>query len=80
MTFVRPAHDERDLKRLNTLQQNQIRPEFLQQVNSLREKILSKATAKQLKGVNLNTRMYVSMLQKYVEAINQGSVPNISTA
>jgi len=80
MTFVRPAHDERDLKRLNSLQQNQIRPEFLQQVNNLRDKILAKANAKQLKGVNLNTRMYVSMLQKYIEAINSGSVPNISTA
>lgn len=80
MTLVRPVNEESQLRKLNTLENNQIRPEFLRQVNTLREKILSKATAKQLKGVNLNMRMYVAMLQKYVEAINAGSVPNIATA
>jgi len=80
LTFVRPANDENELRRLATLNNNQIRPEFLKQVHSLRDKVISKATAKQLKGVNLNMRMYFAMVNKYVEAINQGSVPNISTA
>ena len=80
MTFVRPANDERDLRKLNSIPGSQIRPEFTKQVNVLRDRVLSKATAKQLKGVNLNMRMYIAMLQKYVEAINSGSVPNIATA
>ena len=80
MTFVRPANDERDLRRLAQLQNNQIRPEFTKQVNGLRDKIFNKATAKQLKGVNLNMRMYIAMTRKYVEAINEGSVPNIASA
>jgi len=80
MTFVRPANDERELRKLNSVPASQIRPDFMKQVNALREKILSKATPKQLKGVNLNMRMYIAMVTQYIDAINQGSVPNISSA
>jgi len=80
MTFVRPANDERELRKLNSVPTNQIRPDFMKQVNALRDKILTKATAKQLKGVNLNMRMYIAMVNQYIDAINQGSVPNISSA
>jgi len=41
---------------------------------------LTKITAKQLKGVNLKPRMYFATVSKYVEAINTGGIPNISTA
>ena len=65
---------------MNDLPDQSIRPEFLKQVNALRDKVLTKAKPKQLKGVNLNPRMYVAMVKKYVDAINEGQVPNISTA
>lgn len=80
MTMVRPVQDERQIQSLNNLPDNQLRPEFLQQLNGLREQVLSKVTPKQLKGVNLNIRMYFAMVEKYVDAINEGSVPNISSA
>lgn len=80
MTFVRPADREDDLRKLSNLPNNRLRPDFLREIGVLKEKIMSKVTPKQLKGVNLNMRMYIAMVEKYVEAINQGSVPNISSA
>jgi hypothetical protein len=80
ITFVRPVGEEKELKVLNSLPDNKIRPEFTNQVNVLREKILSKTTCKQLKGVNLNFRMFIAMVGKFLDSINSGGVPTISTA
>ena len=80
LTIVRPVNEEYALKRLDRLDDGQIRPEFLAQLKKLKEKILSKITPKQLKGVNLTPKMYFSAISKYVEAINNGAVPTISTA
>jgi hypothetical protein len=46
----------------------------------LREKILNNAKAKQIKGVNLNSRMFFAMLKRYIDALNQGSPADISSA
>jgi hypothetical protein len=80
ITAVRPVNEEFALQKLDRLQDGQIRPEFLNQLKRLKEKILSKITPKQLKGVNLTPKMYFAMVEKYVEAINNGAVPTISTA
>jgi len=52
----------------------------LGQLKKLKEKILTKINPKQLKGVNLTPKMYFNMVEKYVEAINNGAVPTINTA
>ena len=65
---------------MDRLQDGQIRPEFLAQLKKLKEKLLSKITPKQLKGVNLSPKMYFSAISKYIEAINNGAIPTISTA
>ena len=80
MTLVRPVNDEQGLKNLNRLSNKQLRPEFMDQLNGLREKILAKVTPKQLKGVNLNIRMFFAMVENYVDAINTGQLPTISSA
>ena len=80
LTLVRPVEDEKLIQKLNSLSDTQLRREFLDQLNFLREKILAKLTPKQLKGVNLNITMYIAMVEKYVDAINKGQVPNISSA
>jgi len=80
LTAVRPVNEEFALQKLDRLQDGQIRPEFLTQLKRLKEKILTKITPKQLKGVNLTPKMYFAMVEKYVEAINNGAVPTINTA
>ena len=80
VTMVRPCEDEHDLRRLNSLPDAKIRPEFLKATHLIKEKILNKCTPKQLNGVNLTSRMFVAMLQRHIDALNSGELPNIATA
>lgn len=79
-TMVRPVEEESDLKKLNSLGKNKLRKEFLAELKALKEKIFLKTTPKQLNGVNLNSRMFCNMMRCFVEAINKGAIPNISSA
>lgn len=79
-TMVRPVSEESDLKKLNSLPKNKLRKEFLAELKTLKEKIFLKCTPKQLNGVNLNSRMFCNMMRSFVEAINKGAIPNISSA
>jgi len=42
--------------------------------------VLTKCSPKQINGVNLTVRMYCMMVKRYVDAINSGQIPSISSA
>jgi hypothetical protein len=54
-----------------------LRPEFVEQALNLRKKVLTNAKPKMIKGEYLDGTMYVSMINSYLIAINNGGVPNI---
>ena len=80
MTMVIPCLQEQDIKRLDTIPRERMRPEFLDQINVIRLKVYQQCGAKKLNGSYLNSRMYVKLAEEYVKAINQGSVPMIQNA
>ena len=80
VTLVRPVFDEKELQQLNNLPLTKIRPEFLNGLNLIRSKILAKCKPNQINGVNLSPEMYCAMVQKYIQAINLGQIPTISSA
>lgn len=80
ITMVLPCFDEKDIKRLDTLPKDSIRPEFNSQVNKIRNKIFTQCGPKKLNGTYLNSRMYLKMVAEYVKSINSGSVPMIQNA
>ena len=80
VTMVRPVVEESDLQRLNTLSNHRLRKEFMAQLNMLKQKILAECDPKQLNGVNLNARMFSGMMRNFIDSINKGGVPNISSA
>ena len=49
-TIVRPVENESDLQRLNCLENEKIRPEFLEQIEILREKIFMNVKPKNFEG------------------------------
>lgn len=53
------------------------RPEFRQQVDTLRNRIYKKTRPKVLNGKTLTGEMLLELCIAYTEAINTGSVPNI---
>jgi len=65
---------------MNSLPKSKIRKEFMDGIEMLRRKILSKCEAKTLNGTNLNPRMFFNMVQSYCDLINKGGIPNIQTA
>lgn len=79
-TMVRPLLKEGDLQNLDKMDMMKLRPEFYEQVMSLRKKILEKMKPKTLNGKNLSGDMYIGLMTSYVKAINEGTVPNIEDA
>lgn len=59
---------------------DQLRPEFVQQMELLRAKIFKKVKHKQLNGKTVTGKMLLELTQAYTTAINEGSVPNIQNA
>jgi hypothetical protein len=57
-----------------------MRPEFIKQVEQLREKIFRKVKPKVLNGKFVTGEMLLELADAYTESINSGSVPNIQSA
>lgn len=76
-TMVRPVENERDLQNLQQMDDSQFRPEFSEQLKSLRNRIYKKTKPKMLNGKHLSGAMLLELCEVYTEAINKGSVPNI---
>ena len=79
-TLVRPLVDEQNLQNLESMDFDQLRPEFVEQMMTLRKHILTKIKPKQIDGKKLDGSMYLGLIQSYINAINTGSVPNVQNA
>jgi hypothetical protein len=62
-TLVRPLMGEDQLQSLEKLPFDKLRPEFLDQVLSLRKKVLSKVKPKIFKAKYLNGEMFVNVIK-----------------
>lgn len=80
ITLVRPLVNEENLQKLDQMDLDQLRPEFFEQVMTLRKRILTRMRPKLLNNKMLSGEMYVSLVRSYLAAINNGSVPNIENA
>jgi hypothetical protein len=81
-TLVRPVDEERDLQALahpeSYMGENTIlKPEFVSQIDEFRNFILNQITVKSVGDISLSGGDYISVVVKYVEAINDGAVPKI---
>lgn len=79
-TLVRPVTDEQQLQNLANLDDTQLRPEYKNQVNELKDLIYEKCVPKKMHGQTLTGPMLVELTRSYVDAINNGAVLTISTA
>ena len=79
-TLIRPISNEGDLQKLETIDQKELRPEFLEQIDMLRNKVLNNIKPKTLNSRLLNGEMLVALIESYVLAVNKGAVPNIENA
>lgn len=78
--MIRPLTNEENLQILEKMDLNDLRPEFTEQVMTLRKKVLNRIKPKMMHGKKLNGDMLLNLTRNYVDAINKGAVPNIETA
>ena len=71
-TLVRPVHDENELRNAGHLLDEDLRPEFLQQVSSFRDSVFRHVRAKELFGSVMNGSLLADMLGRYVDSLNGG--------
>ena len=79
-TMIRPVTNEELLQNLEQVEEEKFRPDFVDQVVHLRKKVIHCVKAKTLNGSQLSPEMFLILAQNYVDAINQGAVPNIENA
>lgn len=80
MTMVRPIDDENNLRNIQHLSDNQIKPDFLNALNSIRNKIYKNCNQKVINGIGLNANMMIVYLKQFIESFNSGKLPVIQTA
>jgi len=78
--MIRPLTNEENLQNLAKMQLSELRKEFVEQVISLRKKVIQRVKPKMLNGKALSGSMLLTLADSYVTAINHGAVPNIESA
>ncbi|CAK9113682.1 Guanylate-binding protein 1 (GTP-binding protein 2) (GBP-2) (Guanine nucleotide-binding protein 2) (Interferon-induced guanylate-binding protein 2) (p67) [Durusdinium trenchii] len=76
-TLVRPVLEEADLRRLDTLPESDLRPEFVRGMHGIFDTIKAETGTKKMAGQSLSGPMLALFLSSCLEAINGGAVPNI---
>jgi hypothetical protein len=78
--MVRPIVDEKKIQSLNSIPIEDLRPEFVQQSVSLRNKIINGMIPKKINGSLIDGATWMELAQQYVNAINDGTVPSIESS
>jgi hypothetical protein len=80
VTMIRPLTDEGGLQTLANKPMSDLRPEFVEQVYSLRRKVLGRVKPKKINGKPLNGAMFWNLITSYVQSINKGAIPSIESS
>ena len=78
VTLIRPVDSEEDLKRLNKIPYNNLKPEFKMEFKVLKDKIFKEALPKKLNGKKLTGPALATLIEEFVKVINSGKIPNIN--
>ncbi len=77
MTMVRPCQEEDDLQNLDNMDNQELRPVFVEQMEEIREKLMAQVRIKDYLGHSVTGNMLVALAKQYVVAINAGVAPVI---
>ena len=78
VTLIRPVDSEDDLKKLNMIPYNNLKPEFKMEFKILKDKIFKEALPKKLNGKKLTGPSLATLIEEFVKVINSGKIPNIN--
>lgn len=78
--MIRPLTNEDELQNLEVMELEELRGEFVEQVMELRKKVMTRVKPKTINTKPMDGYLWGSLTEKYVEAINEGVVPNIQSS
>ena len=78
VTLIRPVDSEDDLKKLNMIPYNNLKPEIKMEFKILKDKIFKEALPKKLNGKKLTGPALATLIEEFVKVINSGKIPNIN--
>ncbi|XP_013405776.1 guanylate-binding protein 2-like [Lingula anatina] len=79
-TLCRPVEEDSKLHTLDTLNTEDLKPEFVQQSKHFKEWILKQKMQMNVGGCIISGRRLLQLAQSYVGAINDGAVPCVQSA
>mmetsp|Transcript_10166 Transcript_10166/g.32033 ORF Transcript_10166/g.32033 Transcript_10166/m.32033 type:complete len:807 (+) Transcript_10166:113-2533(+) len=80
VTIVRPVADEADLRNVQRLPYESLRPQFRTQVEAFVKKAYTSMRPKKIDGAFMSGAMLVNLASEYCKAINGSAVPTIQSA
>lgn len=80
VTMARPVVDEADLRNIQKLPYESLRPQFRTQVEAFVNKVYKSLKPKKIDGSLVSGSMFVNMASEYCKAINNNAVPTIQSA
>eukprot|EP00927_Polykrikos_kofoidii_P061170 TRINITY_DN56039_c0_g1_i1.p1 TRINITY_DN56039_c0_g1~~TRINITY_DN56039_c0_g1_i1.p1 ORF type:complete len:809 (+),score=173.47 TRINITY_DN56039_c0_g1_i1:42-2429(+) len=80
VTVVRPVTDEGDLRHIQRLPYESLRPQFRTQVEAFVKKVYTSLKPKKIDGNVVSGSMFVNLASEYCKAINASTVPTIQSA
>eukprot|EP00826_Nyctotherus_ovalis_P033683 TRINITY_DN2741_c0_g3_i1.p1 TRINITY_DN2741_c0_g3~~TRINITY_DN2741_c0_g3_i1.p1 ORF type:complete len:391 (+),score=95.67 TRINITY_DN2741_c0_g3_i1:407-1579(+) len=78
--LIRPLEDEKAIQSLQEVPDSGLRPEFVGQMQLLKQKICKKAKPKKINGNFITGEMLLELCNAYTSAFNSGAVPCIENA
>ena len=78
--MIRPLTNEENLQNLANMDLDELRADFVEQVMTLRRKVINRVKPKMINGKKLTGQMLAHLSESYVAAINNGAVPSIENA
>ncbi|XP_022723463.1 guanylate-binding protein 6-like isoform X2 [Durio zibethinus] len=79
-TLVRPLNNENDLKRLDQISLDKLRPEFRAGLDALTKFVFERTRPKQVGATVLTGPVLIGITESYLDALNNGAVPTISSS
>jgi len=79
-TLVRPTEQEDDLRHVQQMSYEALRPQFRTGVEAFESKVYSSLKPKMIDGMCISGPMFVQLATEYCKAINNSAVPNIQSS
>jgi GTPase SAR1 family protein len=79
-TLIRPINDEKKLRNIDKLPTNELRKEFMTQMESLVSRIYNNVRPKVVQGSYLNGKMYINLVKMYINSLNNDTLPDVKTS